>query len=214
MIKNPAIICLVIFFIASCNKQDVAPEAKISTRSELESYKPAPMFSFLSYVDREDVQKHRVRVVHQSVKKTLESESGIYYTYYFNENGRLEASSPGHAPTTYYNFFDANGRQAYTAWADEYGAPIENKKKLDTAAFMPWEAGKMQSSHKVEVFNTCYSVNAQYLYHTSVATSGGLPKGGRFEYIRERVIEDVPDDFLPKSPDELFAEFRYEFYGD
>jgi len=214
MIRHPVIFIAVILAFTSCSKNDAVSEDNINTESEMASYESGPSFEVLSYVDRKDIQKHRVRVVHQTIKRTPDSDSGIYYTYYFDENGHLEASSPGFTSTTYYNFFDEDGRQTFTAWAEEYGAPIEDKKKLKTTEFMLWETGKTRSSHKVDVFNTCYSVNAQYIYFPTIPLSGALPKGGRFEYLRERPIEDVPDDFLPQSPKELFAEFRYEFYED
>jgi len=213
-----------VLFFTACSKaektieqtivEEKGQQEKESAVSIIEADDLTDGFSILSYVDRADIQKHRVRLVHQSIKRAPDSESGINYSFYFDENGRLEASSPGYSSSTYYNFFDDQGRLEYTGWAFEHGAPIDEKRRVELVEFMPWETAKRQSSHKVGIFNTCYSVSAEYLYHPNATSSGELPTGGHLELVREVPMEDIPNASSMGSPEKLLATFKYEFYQD
>ena len=203
---------LTVFFVASCDRAPTFP-----TKTKTSISKPGLELSILEFVTRDTLKKHRVRKIHQVItadanfaSKDSEDRSGIYYTYYFDKEGRLEASTPGYTSSTTNFIYDDEGRNASYSWTDSYSGKLDAEAEIiknEVPYFMAWETNIAKPEQTLSIHSPCYSVIAEFSVEHSKSIDQNLPTAGQAVFVKTL----GKDGMMRDNTNKLYIIYTYTF---
>ena len=136
--------------------------------------------------------------------------SGIYYDFYFDEDGRL-AGYRAHSGTIMRYVYDDDGVFKKLGWSDEMDGPVTNVIDDETGRYAnirDWEKTSVTKAPIARrVVSHCYGVSAAYNFEMEFVDD--LPETGTGRFMKQ-LKSGMPLDVPPKKT--LFIFFDYETY--